>query len=54
MSKPVEQIVNVLKSFLPTDLYALDFTTEQYKKLLATLQLSTNDKSFMLKRGTLI
>lgn len=53
-SEPAEQVVNVLKSFLPADLYALDFTTEYYKKLFDTLKLSDDQKSFELKRGTLI
>lgn len=53
-SKAVEQIVNVLKSFLPVNLYALDFTDEYYKKLLDTLKISEDHKAFELKRGTLV
>jgi hypothetical protein len=53
-SKAVEQVVNVLKSFLPVNIYALDFTLEHYKTLINTLQISNDAKSFDLKRGTLI
>lgn len=53
-SKEIEQIVNVLKSFLPANLYALDFTVEHYMKLLDTLKISNNEKIFEVKRGTII
>lgn len=52
-SEAEDQIVNALNSFLPANLYALDFTTEHYKKLLHTLKISDDEKSFEVKRGTL-
>lgn len=53
-SKPVEQIVNVLKSFLPEGLYALDFSLVHYNKLLDILKISEERKYFDLKRDVLI
>lgn len=49
-----EQIFNALNSFLPANLYALDFTAEHYKKLLDTLKISEDHKSFEVKRVILI
>lgn len=53
-SEAEDQIVNALNSFLPANLYALDFTAEHYKKLLHTLKISDDEKIFEIKRGTLI
>ena len=53
-SEVEDQIVNALNSLLPSNLYALDFTVEHYKKLLNTLKISDDEKIFEVKRGTLI
>lgn len=52
-SEAEDQIVNALNSFLPANLYALDFTAEHYKKLLDILNISDDEKIFEVKRGTL-
>lgn len=43
-----------MKTYLPANLYALDFTLEHYKYLLKALKISDNEKLFDLKKGTLI
>lgn len=48
------QTVDALNNLLPSNLYALDFTVEHYKKLLNTLKISDDEKIFEVKRGTLI
>lgn len=53
-SEAEDQIINALNSFLPANLYALDFTAEHYKKLLYALKISDDEKIFEVKRGTLI
>jgi hypothetical protein len=56
MSKPepVIEIVDLLKTFLPSNLYALDFSTSHYKSLLDKLKIAKDEKLFTLKKGTLI
>lgn len=56
MSKPkaVIEIVDLLKTFLPSNLYALDFSTNHYKSLLDKLKIAKDEKLFDLKKGTLI
>lgn len=53
-SESAEQVINVLKDFLPEHLYALDFSVQHYKILLERIGISNDEKSFELKRGTLI
>ena len=52
--KAVTDVVNVLNSFLPQNLYALDFSLEHYRRLLNTLQIRDNEDLFNLRKGTLI
>lgn len=52
--KPVLEIVDVLKTFLPENLYALDFSTNHYKSLLDKLKIPKDEKLFELRKGTLI
>ncbi|MCL4432257.1 MAG: hypothetical protein M1300_08050 [Epsilonproteobacteria bacterium] len=56
MSKPkaVIEIVDLLNSYLPSNLYALDFSTSHYMSLLDKLKISKDEKVFELKKGTLI
>ncbi|MCL4430830.1 MAG: hypothetical protein M1300_00730 [Epsilonproteobacteria bacterium] len=56
MSKPkaVLEIVDALKTFLPSNLYALDFSSAHYKSLLDKLNIAKDEKLFELKKGTLI
>lgn len=56
MSKPtpVLEIVDLLKTFLPSNLYALDFTASHYKSLLDKLKIAKDEKLFELRKGTLI
>ena len=50
----VAAIVDILKAYLPANLYALDFTVEHYKSLLKALKITDNEELFNLKKGTLI
>ncbi|MDP3301056.1 MAG: hypothetical protein Q8S36_03715 [Sulfuricurvum sp.] len=52
--KPVLEIVDLLKTFLPSNLYALDFSVSHYKSLLDKLKVSKDEKLFALRKGTLI
>lgn len=45
------QIIDVLKTYLPHDLYALDFTKTHYNTLLNKLNISNDEHLFDLKRG---
>lgn len=56
MSKPkaINEIVDLLNSYLPSNLYALDFSTTHYKSLLDKLKVPKDEKIFELKKGTLI
>ncbi|MDP2078627.1 MAG: hypothetical protein Q8N01_08320 [Sulfuricurvum sp.] len=56
MSKPkaVIEIVDLLNTFLPSNLYALDFSASHYNSLLDKLKIAKDEKLFELKKGTLI
>lgn len=54
ISKAVDEVVNVLQSFLPENIYALDFTPEHYKILLEKLNVSNDENTFNLKKGVII
>jgi len=46
-------IVTILEENLPKHLYALDFTTEQYKYLLQKLLVESNEELFDEKKGSI-
>ncbi|MFA6188375.1 MAG: hypothetical protein WC680_03750 [Sulfuricurvum sp.] len=50
----VIDVVDVLKTFLPPNLYALDFSIKYYRRLLDTLKIMDNEDLFNLRKGTLI
>lgn len=49
----IAEIAEILNDFLPKRLYALDFTTEQYKTLLKKLAVDTDQKLFEEKKGSI-
>lgn len=49
----ISDIVEVLEEFLPRHLYALDFTTEQYKTLLHKLNVASKEALFDDKKGSI-
>lgn len=46
-------IVTILEENLPKHLYALDFTTEQYKNILSKLLIENNEELFDEKKGSI-
>lgn len=46
-------IVTLLEESLPKNLYALDFTTEQYKNLLKQLEVTGDEALFDDKKGAI-
>lgn len=52
--KPVLEVVDVLNTFLPSNLYALDFSASHYKSLLDKLKIAKDEKLFDLRKGILI
>lgn len=52
--KAVLDIVDLLKTFLPHNLYAMDFSADNYKKLLEKLDIVNSEDLFELKKGTII
>lgn len=49
----IADIVTLLDEHLPKHLYALDFTTEQYKNLLQQLMIGSDESLFDDKKGTI-
>jgi hypothetical protein len=49
----ISDIVSVLETFLPKHLYALDLTTEHYKKLLQELGVASKEALFEEKKGSI-
>jgi hypothetical protein len=49
----ISDIVSIMEEFLPKHLYALDFTTEQYKTLLHKLGVASKEALFDDKKGSI-
>ena len=49
----ISDIVTILEEILPKHLYAHDFTTEHYKKLLVKLSVAANETLFNDKKGAI-